>query len=122
MKYISNRVIRRYMSVFVDHARQSHNAYTPLSNPVFDALRSRRDFISVVLLLKARGLLKVTPDYSGFPFGVSVTDAGMRFFEDSHDIASERRWTRGLAITAIIISIAALCVSLLSLWLQYRPR
>lgn len=82
-------------------------------------LRGRPDFEAVLDYLQARGYLNIqhSDDEIGF---IRLTDKGLTYFEDSRDATSERRWTRGLAIAAIIISIAALCVSALSLWLQWK--
>ena len=49
-----------------------------------------------------------------------LTDTGERYYDYLRDKRNDRRWTRGLAIAAIIISIAALFVSALSLWLQWK--
>lgn len=51
-----------------------------------------------------------------------LTDTGERYRDYLRDKRNDRRWTRGLAIAAIIISIAALCVSALSLWLQWKSQ
>ena len=116
---VSNRVVRKFMSAFVEHARRYGAGYTSLNHPDFSALRARRDFRPVMEYLKARGLLKITPSYSGEPARYSLTDAGLRFFEDSKLSASELRWTRGLALASLIVAIVALCISGLSLCLQF---
>ena len=41
-------------------------------------------------------------------------------FETDRDARRERRWTRGLAIAALVISVMSLCIAGLSLYLQYR--
>lgn len=51
-----------------------------------------------------------------------VSDEGRRFLNYLDDKVKDRRWTRGLAMAAIIISVLALCVSVLSLWLQWKSR
>lgn len=51
-----------------------------------------------------------------------LTQSGERYLDYLTDKRNDRRWTRGLAIVALIVSVAALCVSALSLWLQYRSQ
>lgn len=64
-----------------------------------------------------KGLHCVNPDHYEDPEAI-----GERYRDYLRDKRNDRRWTRGLAIAAIIISIAALCVSALSLWLQWKSQ
>lgn len=92
--------------------RYARKRRIPLDAPHVDALR-------------AYGFLRLDSDPLDSPrrrkaAWYAVTPDGLRYLYYLDGQRRDRRWTRGLAIAAIIISIAALCVSVLSLWLQWK--
>lgn len=121
MKPISQAVERRYMEAISAAARSTDSGLVDVRGDALADLRRRPDFSAVLDYLNARGWVKLH-NFDDGPWFVSLTEAGRTYFEDHRDAASERRWTRGLAIAAIVISIAALFVSVLSLWLQWKSQ
>ena len=76
------------------------------------------------LSLFRSGLLKRCSsghDSEGFATGsfYVISADGLRWLESHRSAKSDQRWTRGLAIAAIIVSIGSLLVSGLTLYLQY---
>ena len=106
-KPIREAVVKLYMAALIAQYRALGANYIELDVPALETIRLRADFASVIDHLAARGLVEVQPGEDG-PYAVVLTDAGMKYFEDDRTARSERRWTRGLAIAAIIISLAAL--------------
>lgn len=74
-------------------------------------LRRRPDFDAVLDYLQARGYLNIQRPDGEIGF-VRLTNNGMTYFEDNRDATNERRWNRGLAIAAIIISLLALALEM----------
>ena len=58
--------------------------------------------------------------YSSMRARCVLTSTGRRYRDYLLRRRNDVRWERGLAIAAIVISIAALCVAVLSLWLQWK--
>ena len=110
MKPISKRVERLYMSALVRYAR-TNGEPIDIRLEAFDALRRRPDFDTVLSYLEAKGLISVD-EYDGAPWYVTLSGPGTTYFETDRDVIRERRWTRGLAIAAIIISLCALMLEL----------
>lgn len=110
MKPISKRVERLYMSTLVGYAR-ANGEPIDIRLDDFDTLRRRADFDAVLSYLEAKGLINVD-EYDGVPWYVTLSGPGTTYFETDRDIIRERRWTRGLAIAAIIISLCALMLEL----------
>lgn len=110
MKLISKRVERLYMSALVSYARVNGEPIDVRSEALAD-LRRRPDFDAVLSYLEAKGLISVD-EYDGEPWYVTLAGPGMTYFETDRDVIRERRWTRGLAIAAIIISLCALMLEL----------
>ena len=79
-----------------------------LGSDHLNRLREREDFNAVLVLLESRGLISVKRTDGGDPFLLTLTGGGYSYFENSKDAIIERRWTRGLSIAAIIISLLAL--------------
>ena len=97
------------MSVLVSISRENGNMPVDVSDGIQDAalanLKQRPDFDSVLRFLASKGYLSLTVyDYDEI-WEVVLTDSGYAFFENDHAILVERRWTRGLAIAALLISI-----------------
>lgn len=112
MKKVSRRRIRKYMDALIREVRSSGDRYLPLDAFTLQQLRNRQDYAQVMSLLSARGLAVLRHFDPTLPATrrLFITDVGMRYFEDSADVLSERRWTRGLSIAAIIISLIALAL------------
>lgn len=110
MKPISKRVERLYMSALVNYVR-TNGEPIDIRLDAFDALRRRPDFDAVLSYLEAKGLISVD-EYDGVPWYVTLSGPGTTYFETDRDVIRERRWTRGLAIAAIIISLCALMLEL----------
>ena len=51
-----------------------------------------------------------------------ITGRGKEYYLFTKDRNNERRWTRGLAIAAIVISLAALACSVVSLVVQWQSQ
>lgn len=90
-----------------------HFSKSPFMQPMPEWVKERP-----ALALKSLGYLVISIDFSQ----ACTTDKGYAALDEYRDLRSDRRWTRGLAIVALVISIAALCVSALSLWLQYQSQ
>ena len=118
MKPISKRVERLYMSALVRYAR-TNGEPIDIRLDAFDALRRRPDFDAVLSYLEAKGLINVD-EYDGAPWYVTLSGPGTTYFETDRDVIRERRWTRGLAIAAIILSVISIVIAGLSLYLQWR--
>lgn len=110
MKRISNRTQRHFMAAIVSRSRELNKRALRLQTEHFDALRKRDDFNSVLSLLEGKGYIQVKRADNGTAFTLHLTDLGYCFFENSDAALSDRRWTRGLAIAAIIISLLALAL------------
>lgn len=121
MKPISPSTERKFMRRITSVARSNGSGLVDVRGDALGDLRARPDFLPVLNYLNAKGLLK-THCFDDEIWHVSLTAKGKTYFEDARDASRDRRWTRGLAIAAIAISIAALCVSALSLWLQWISR
>ena len=115
---ISARTVRKYMRIFVRLTRLGV-VHIGGDHEMLASLRRRDDFDAVLDYLEGAGLVSVF-EAADMPPVITLTDDGKTYLERQRDLKSDRRWTRGLAIVAIIISTAALCVSLLSLWLQWQ--
>ena len=111
MKKIPNRVVRLFMSAFVTAAREDHSNLIILGDQRFDDLRSRADFAAVIDYLKSSGLVVVQLE-GDRPSRLTLTDDGATYCERQRDAANERRWTRGLAVVALVISLFALLLEL----------
>lgn len=118
MKPISKRVERLYMSALVNYAR-TNGEPIDIRLDAFDALRRRPDFDAVLSYLEAKGLISVD-EYDGAPWYVTLSGPGTTYFETDRDVIRERRWTRGLAIAALILSVISIVIAGLSLYLQWR--
>lgn len=110
MKPISKRVERLYMSALVTYAR-TNGEPIDIRLDAFDALRRRPDFDAVLSYLEAKGLISMD-EYDTDVWYVTLSGPGTTYFETDRDVIRERRWTRGLAIAAIIISLCALMLEL----------
>lgn len=106
------------MAAFISDVREDSYNLVDLAGGRYEQLRRRRDYDAVLSYLRAAGLvdLLIADDH---PVGLRLTDKGMTWFEDTYAANSERRWTRGLAIASIVISVLALAVSILPM-LQAR--
>lgn len=118
MKLISKRVERLYMSALVSYAR-SYGEPIDVRGEALADLRRRADFDAVLTYLEAKSLISVY-EYDGEPWYVTLTGAGTTYFETDRDVIRERRWTRGLAIAALILSVISIGIAGLSLYLQWR--
>ena len=107
MKTISRRTERLFMSRFVRYTRENDVATLDIRDDAFADLRRRPDFGAVLAYLEAKGFVN-SQEYDEEVWYVTLTDPGMTYFETCRDVIRERRWTRGLAIAAIIISLLAL--------------
>jgi len=67
-----------------------------------------------VLSLAARGCIAVNMIGNM----ASITDKGYVLLADYQDLCADRRWTRGLAIAAIILSSVSIVISLMTLWIE----
>ena len=110
MKLISKRVERLYMSALVSYARANGEPIDVRGEALAD-LRQRPDFSIVLDFLHAKGFIE-TETFDDEVWYVTLTGAGAAYFETDRDVIRERRWTRGLAIAAIIISLCALMLEL----------
>ena len=116
MNRVDHRTVREYMRAFVDYLWRTGSVTMRSSSPKFAELAEREDFVRVIHLLEAQGLVAVTESDKGDVKAVRLTPAGISYFEDSHDARVERLWTRGLAIASIAVSVAALIVSIVALF------
>lgn len=89
------------------------------NDPSLAPLRKQRDFARVIEVLTNMGFIADDPFGRNPPMSYKITHAGSCYFENRAKENSERRWTRGLAIAAILVSIASLGLSGLSLYLQF---
>ena len=110
MKLKSKREERLYMSTLVNYARTNGEPIDVRGEALAD-LRQRPDFSIVLDFLHAKGFIE-TETFDGEVWYVTLTGAGAAYFETDRDVIRERRWTRGLAIAAIIISLCALMLEL----------
>lgn len=80
----------------------------------------------VLMLFHKRGIMKIHIWNQAVSLlsiiGIHAGDATIAFIQESTEVRRRQRWTRGLAIAAIIISLASLALSCLSLYLQFRPQ
>ena len=57
------------------------------------------------------------PDYSSAALAL-LTDEGQNRLDEKREAGNEKRWTRGLSIIAVLISLASLAVSIITLSAQ----
>lgn len=112
-KAISRRVIHTYMSTLIDCTRRGM-PHIDADSPELSKLAARKDFDIVIEHLENIGLVSLFHASDLAPV-ITVTHSGMSYLERRRDQASERRWTRGLAIAALVISIGSLAVSVIAL-------
>lgn len=117
---IPRRTLLLFMSVFLAEAQRRDSSSVSLQSDATKSLRERKDFHTVLRTLEALGHIRVAWTDNNIPLRVYLTDSGHAYLENSCEIKAEQRWTRGLAIAALIISLASLSISGLSLFLQYR--
>lgn len=118
MKLISKRVERLYMSALVSYARANGEPIDVRGEALAD-LRQRLDFSIVLDFLHAKGFIE-TETFDGEVWYVTLTGTGAAYFETDRDVIRERRWTRGLAIAALILSVISIGIAGLLLYLQWR--
>lgn len=110
MKPISNHVIHEYMSVLVGIYRGGVERIHA-DSPEMASLARRDDFNTVLDHLCSADYIHLFQASEMAPV-ITLTDKGKTYLETYRDFISERRWTRGLAIAAIVISLFALILEL----------
>lgn len=80
-----------------------HFSKSPFMQPIPKWVKERP-----ALALKALGYLSVSIDFSQ----AFTTDEGYAALDEYRDLRSDRRWTRGLAVVALVISLFALLLEL----------
>ena len=119
MKKVSARVTRLYLAAMLRASAQHDSRNLSPSIPALARLRSRADYNRVMGYLSARGYIRLSYGDDEI-INIHLCDSAMTYFETDRDARRERRWTRGLAIAALVISVMSLCIAGLSLYLQYR--
>lgn len=119
MKTISRRTEQLFMSRFVRYARENDTTSLDIRDDAFADLRRRPDYTAVLSYLEAKGLIN-THEYDDEVWYVTLADRGTTYFETDRDVIRERRWTRGLAIAALILSVISIAIAGLSLYLQWK--
>lgn len=119
MKKVSARLTRLYLSAMLRASAQLGSRNLSPSTPAMVRLRARKDYLRVMSYLAACGYIRLSYADDDI-LNIHLCDSALTYFETDRDARRERRWTRGLAIAALIISIASLCIAGLSLYLQYR--
>ena len=74
--------------------------------------------VESVRALEARKCIVANAELSG----AYITDDGYMALSDYQDQRRERRWTRGLALAALILSIISVTIAGTTLFLQYLAR
>ena len=113
MNPIPKRVIDQYMSVLVGIYRGGVERIQA-DSPEMTSLNRRADFNAVLDFLCGADLIHLFEASDMAPI-ITLTDKGKTYLEANRDMIYERRWTRGLAIAAILISIGSLIVSVIAL-------
>lgn len=119
MKAVSKHIEHMFMKKLVTYSRD--NGYRPIDvhEDALSDLKCRPDFDNVITFLHVKGYLE-TDVYDGEIWFITLSEKGVSYFEDERDFISERRWTRGLAIAALILSVISIVIAGLSLYLQWR--
>lgn len=112
VKPIPRHTLFRFMSVFLAEAQRRDSSSVSLQSDATKFLRERKDFHTVLRTLEALGHIRVTWTDTNVPLRIHLTDSGRAYLETSREVKSEQRWTRGLAIAALIISLAALALEI----------
>ena len=102
------------MDRIITATRKNDSGLIDIRGNEFVDLRSRPDFEGVLDYLQAKGYLN-EHHFDDEIWYVALTDKGLTYFEDNRDASNERRWTRGLAVAALLISIGSLIVSVIAL-------
>ena len=110
MNPISKRVIDEYMSVLVGIYRGGVERIQA-DSPDMTSLNRRADFNAVLDYLCGADLIHLFEASDMSPI-ITLTDKGKTYLEANRDMIYDRRWTRGLAIAAIVISLFALILEL----------
>lgn len=118
VKIVSARVRNLYMRAFLDAADRSGSNVVKAGSPALSKLRQRGDFARAVPVLEGLGLITASRANNGQIYKFTIMPEGMAYFENDRAAREERRWTRGLAIAALVTSILSLASSCLSLFLQ----
>ena len=80
-----------------------HFSKSPFMQPIPEWVKERP-----ALALKTLGYLSVSIDFSQ----ACTTGKGYAALDEYRDLRSDRRWTRGLAVVALVISLFALLLEL----------
>ena len=83
-----------------------------LSEPAFHSIRSRKDYSQVFDYLASKDFMVVNYADTNTPQAIHLNPAGITFLEDQAAAFSERWWTRGLSIAALIIALISLFLEL----------
>ena len=118
MKAVSMRIQNKYMKAFIETANKRDGFRIDLNLSPAKTLAGRPDFLDVTSVLEGQNHLKTTRAAAGNILEVRLTSQGKCYFETQATETAEKRWTRGLAIAALITSILSLSISGLSLLLQ----
>lgn len=108
MHRISRHIQRKFMSAILASARTHDDCCARMDDSNLVSLALRKDFDSVISVLEAFGLIAPYRGVNDQIVYIAITSEGRYYFEKQSAESSERRWTRGLAIVAILISLAAL--------------
>ena len=110
---ISDCAVRKYMKVFVQHTRDGV-VHISADHERLAALRRQKSFDFTLHYLENAGLISLF-EPADIPPIITLTDDGITYLERRRDLIHDRRWTRGLAIAALLISIGSLIVSVIAL-------
>lgn len=108
VKPISDRTMIYFMSVFINQSRKSKSVLVSLQSDAIAPLRQRSDFCAVLLVLQGLGYIQIHWANVDHPYRIKLTDSGLAYLESNKSLRKDQRWTRGLAIVAILISLVAL--------------
>lgn len=119
IKPIPLRAINRYMSIIIAEDARLGVGYVDLNSAAFSSLAEDPDFRRVIRVLIGLGYIVPNSREPNSMIRVALTDSGIAYFENARTLRAEQRWTRGLAIASIVVSIASLAVAALSLFLRF---
>lgn len=119
IKPIPLRAINRYMSIIIAEDARLGVGYVDLNSAAFASLAEDPDFRRVIRVLIGLGYIVPNSREPNAMIRVALTDSGIAYFENARTLRAEQRWTRGLAIASIVVSIASLAVAALSLFLRF---
>ena len=108
MKGISKHHQNVVMKHLVKSSRIKNDVVVELLVDPVPKISSKKWFNDTLRYLENAGYLRIDWEERDVACAAVMSKKGLTYFETEHAIKSERWWTRGLAIAALIISLAAL--------------